>query len=73
MTDTTTPQDGVNASIRAELARLGYTTGHARSWLGLGETAWRARMDDDGNWKLRELRTLAERLRVSVVVLVENR
>jgi hypothetical protein len=75
MTDTKTTAvelAAVTASIRAELARADRTAADARRWLQLGETAWRTRQEDPGQWRLRELVDLAGCLGVPLDVLLRG-
>jgi hypothetical protein len=67
-----TSPGAVNDNIRAELARRGYTAHQAQGAIGLGETAWRTRMNQPRRWQLGDLLDLARLLDLDVSDLVRG-
>lgn len=62
----------VNATIRAELARRGFTQGDLAAAIGLHQVTVSQRMVGRRQWALDELQRVADYLGISLVDLVDD-
>lgn len=72
MTDIPPEAEWLTRNIRAELARAGLGTATARKMIGMGETAWSARLRDPSRWTIGELLELARITGTPVTELVTH-
>ena len=63
---------GALASVRAEMARAGVTQKDVAEWLSIAESQVSQRVNGHIDWRLSEIRIIAERLGVPLATLVDE-
>jgi ribosome-binding protein aMBF1 (putative translation factor) len=66
------PKDVGSAPIRAELARAGFDQKDLAEWIGVHPSQISARMQGRIEWRVSELRVIAEHLGVPLATLLDD-